>query len=394
MGISFKSHLKCGENTMATKKILVTGGAGFIGSHLVDRLIQAGHQVTVFDSLDSQIHPQNEPPTYLNPKAIFLRGDVRHLSELENALQDIEIIYHLAAAVGVGQSMYQIDRFVETNTSGTAKLLDLVVNKPNKVQKIIIASSNTIYGEGKGICPRCGPVFPKLRPKSQLERKDWEVRCPHCNEILKPCPTDETTPANCTSIYALAKKDQEDMAMMIGNAYGINTTVFRFFLVYGSRQALSNPYTGVCAIFSTNLLNGNPPQIYEDGNQSRDFVHVDDVCQGLMLGMTNSAAKHEIFNIGSGEKITIREVAEILAEKINPKIHPKITQQFRSGDIRHCLSDISKISTKLGYKPKYTFRMGIGELIDWVKNLDIPIQDRTAVATKELEEKGLLKKAP
>jgi dTDP-L-rhamnose 4-epimerase len=376
---------------MVTKKVLITGGAGFIGSHLADKLIGEGHSVTVYDILDPQVHPDQKKPVYLNPNIDFIQADVRNIEKMEEVLKDIEVVYHLAAAVGVGQSMYQIDRFLDVNSGGTAKLLDFLVNKSHSVKKVIVASSNTIYGEGKCDCDHCKAIIkPQIRSKQQLEKNDWELHCPICNNYLIPKATDENTAPDCTSIYAMSKKNQEDMVLMIGKTYGLDTTAFRFFLVYGSRQALTNPYTGVCAIFSTNLLNGNPPLIYEDGNQSRDFVHVKDICQGLYLGMIRPEAKHEVFNIGSGEQITITDVARSVAKHINPEIKPQITQKFRPGDIRHCYADISKISQKLGYTPKYSFQDGIKEVISWVKSIGTPIKDRTAEANKELQEKGLL----
>jgi len=376
-----------------SKKILVTGGAGFIGSHLVDTLIEEkSHKVTVFDVLEEQVHGKsNKPPDYLNKKAKFINGSVVDYNKLEELIKQNEIIFHLAAMVGVGQSMYQINKYIENNISGTANLLDILANSDHNIEKLIIASSNTIYGEGRSNCNKCGIIFPKIRTLDQLKRKDWELNCPNCGSKMEPLFTDEDTPFNSSSIYALSKQAQEQMGLLIGNTYGINTTILRFFLVYGPRQALSNPYTGVCAIFISRLLNGKAPIIFEDGLQSRDFVNVKDVCQALILAMENNASKGEIFNVGTGMPITIREVAENITEKINPKVKPIYNHQYRIGDIRHCVADISKIKIKLGYKPTISFKDGIDEVIEWIKPQLGAIQDYSQRAITELKEKGLLK---
>jgi len=351
------------------KNILITGGAGFIGSHLVDELInEKGHNVTIYDSLEEQVHGEtNQPPDYLNKQGNFIHGSVLDYKNLEELVEETDVIYHLAATVGVGQSMYQIKNYIENNVLGTANLLDILTNTEHNVKKLIIVSSNTVYGEGKSNCSKCGIVFPKLRAPEQLEKKDWEVSCPHCGLKVTPLLTDENTPFDSGSIYALSKQAQEQSGLLIGDTYGIDTTILRFFLVYGSRQALSNPYTGVCAIFSARLFNGKPPIIFEDGLQSRDFVNVKDVCQALILAMEKKAARGEIFNVASGNPITIKEVANIITKKINSKLKPIYNQQFRVGDIRHCLADITKIKEKLGFKPKINFENGIEEVIEWIK---------------------------
>ncbi|MEE9376867.1 MAG: GDP-mannose 4,6-dehydratase [Candidatus Lokiarchaeia archaeon] len=373
-------------------KILVTGGAGFIGSHLIDELLLKKHEIVVYDNLEPQVHGDlDSAPDYLAKDVTFIKNDIRNNKVLFESLEDIEIIFHLAAMVGVGQSMYQIDRYVDVNTLGTARLLNLLVNKPNKVKKLIVASSMSTYGEGRYICEDCGKINPKLRNQEQLENKDWEIFCPICGKKANPTNTDEDKFQDCVSIYALTKKEQEKMCLLIGETYGIKTTALRFFNVYGSRQALSNPYTGVCAIFSSNLLCKKSPIIFEDGDQTRDFVHIQDICQSLLLSMEKQNAANEIFNVGTGIPISIGHVAEVLAEYINPKIKPKITYQYRPGDIRHCFADISKISSKLGYKPKISFEEGMKELIEWVKLQQGKIENNTSIALKELQKKGLLK---
>jgi dTDP-L-rhamnose 4-epimerase len=376
-----------------TKKILITGGAGFIGSHLVDRLIEEkGHDITVFDILEEQVHGKiYDPPEYLNKNAKFIHGSVTDYNKFEELIKDHEVIFHLAAMVGVGQSMYQVKKYVEHNVLGTANLLDILTNSEHNVKKLVIASSNTVYGEGKSKCNKCGIISPELRTPAQLKNKDWENNCHICGEKVKPLLTDETTPLDPSSIYAYSKQAQEHMGLLIGNTYGINTTILRFFLVYGSRQAPSNPYTGVCTIFCTRLLQDKPAIVYEDGLQTRDFVNVKDICQALTLAMEKEAARGEIFNVGSGSPITIKEVAEIITEQINPKLKPIYNQQYRVGDIRNCIADISKISSELGFKPQYSFKEGIKELIDWVKSQQGKIEDKSSIAIDELQKKGLLK---
>ncbi|MHA1727435.1 MAG: GDP-mannose 4,6-dehydratase [Promethearchaeota archaeon] len=376
---------------MTTKKVLVTGGAGFIGSHLIDSLLEKGHVITVYDNLEPQVHGKiTTPPDYLARDITFIRNDVRNRELLQEAITNTEVIFHLAAMVGVGQSMYQIERYVDTNILGTAKLLDILVNEPNEVEKLVVASSMSTYGEGRYICEDCGKINPELRKNEQMEKGDWELNCPFCGKKIIPVPTDEEKEQDCTSIYALTKKEQEKECLLIGKTYGINTTALRFFNAYGSRQSLSNPYTGVCAIFSSNLLCGNSPTIYEDGNQSRDFIHVKDICQSLLLSMEKPEAQGEIFNVGSGQKVTVLQIAKTLADKINQDIMPNITGKFRPGDVRHCFSDISKISNKLDFKPEYSFKDGMEELIQWVKLQQGAVEDKSIIANKELREKGLL----
>jgi dTDP-L-rhamnose 4-epimerase len=292
--------------------------------------------------------------------------------------------------VGVGQSMYQIARYMDVNTQGTSLLLDLLVNSSHSVKKLVVASSMSTYGEGEYICEKCGKVGPELRTKEQMAKKDWELNCPICHQKVKPIPTSEAKVQECTSVYALSKFDQEKLCLMAGKTFGINTTALRFFNVYGSRQALSNPYTGVCAIFSGSLLNGHKPIIYEDGNQTRDFVHVKDIGQALILSMEKPAAENQVFNVGTGVPISIKEVAKTLAKFINPELTPEIQEKFRAGDIRHCYADISKISKLLGYKPKYNFESGMKELVEWVRSQRGKVEDRSEKAHVELKQKGLL----
>ena len=371
--------------------ILVTGGAGFIGSHLVDALIREGHRVRVLDSLEPQVHgvlrAQGKLPEYCNPHAEYLIGDVRDRALLERALEGIDVVFHEAAAVGVGQSMYEIEKYVGMNTHATAVLLDVLANRRARTRKLIVASSMSIYGEGAYQCERDGRVFPRLRSNDQLTQRDWEMRCPACGQIAQPIPTDEEKPLYSTSIYAISKRDQEEMCLCIGRAYHIPTVALRYFNVYGTRQALSNPYTGVAAIFSSRLLNDHVPLIFEDGLQSRDFVHVSDIVQANLLAMKCDAANYDYFNVGTGHPITVHDVAIVLSHALGKEIAPQIVGKFRAGDIRHCVADIAKARRVLGYAPRVTFEDGMRELTDWVRRQDA--QDRVDAAAGELEKRGL-----
>ncbi|MEM3829246.1 MAG: NAD-dependent epimerase/dehydratase family protein, partial [Conexivisphaerales archaeon] len=281
------------------EKVLVTGGAGFIGSHVVDLLIEKDYEVKILDNLEPQVHGiEGKLPSYLNENVTLITGDTRNREDLVKSLEDVDAVIHLAAAVGVGQSMYQISKYVSYNTLGTANLLDVVVNERNNVKKIIVASSMSIYGEGKYYCERCGYVYPKLRDEEQLNKKEWEPKCPICKHEITPVPTDEDKPLNPTSIYAQTKRHQEEMVLLIGRTYGIPSVALRFFNVYGPRQSLRNPYTGVAAIFLSRLLNNKPPYVFEDGNQTRDFVHVKDIAQAVVLALEKSSANYLPLNVG------------------------------------------------------------------------------------------------
>lgn len=370
--------------------ILVTGGAGFIGSHIVDALIARGHQVRVLDSLVEQVHgPHADRPAHLHQAAEFVRGDVREVEVLRRALRGIEVVYHEAAEVGVGQSMYDVTRYVGGNTYATAVLLEILANEPHTVQRLIVASSMSIYGEGAYRCPTHGRVHPFLRPEDQLARKDWEMRCPQCGQPADILGTPEDKPLFPTSIYAISKMDQELMCLSIGRAYNLPTVALRYFNVYGPRQALSNPYTGVAAIFSGRLLNGKPPVIFEDGLQSRDFVHVSDIVQANMLALDRDEAVYEVFNVGTGRALSIYDVATALINELKATVQPEIVGGFRAGDIRHCVADISKARLRLGYEPQVKFEDGLAELVAWVKSQSSV--DRVEQARSELAARGLIR---
>jgi dTDP-L-rhamnose 4-epimerase len=373
---------------VAARNVLVTGGAGFVGSHLVDALLTRGDRVRVFDNLDPQVHgPSRRPPNWLASAAELMVGDVRDPDALGRALEGIEVVYHLAAAVGVGQSMYQIADYTATNSLGTAHLLQLLVDRRQDLQRLVVASSMSIYGEGRYARPDGSAPRSTARSPEQLQRHDWEVRDVD-GTALHPLPTDEEKLIDPTSIYALGKADQERMVLQIGAAYGIPSTALRFFNIYGPRQALSNPYTGVVAIFSSRLLNGNPPLVYEDGEQSRDFVSVHDVVQSLLLAAERKEAVGSAFNVGSGRSISVREVAESLARVLDLQVEPKITGKYRVGDIRHCFADIGRARERLGYEPRVTLEAGMRELVEWLQEQERP-EDGVGRHVEELAVRGL-----
>lgn len=373
-----------------TDRILVTGGAGFIGSFLVDALVEQGHHVRIYDALVPQVHgPEQALPEYLNPNAEFVQGNVLDKTLLARALEDVDVVYHLAAAVGVGQSMYEIQYYTEANTLGGAVLLDLLANTKHQVRKMVVASSMSIYGEGKYECADCGVVHPRLRTEAQLRERDWEMKCPHCSQDVRSLPTDEEKPLYPTSIYAITKRDHEEMFLSTGFAYGIPSVALRFFNTYGPRQALSNPYTGVMAIFSGRLLNRQPPVIYEDGKQSRDFIHVSDIVQGLLLAMERPEADYQVFNLGTGVSTSIGAVTNVLAQHLTEgDVEPVILNQFRAGDIRHCYADIGKARELLGFEPRITLEQGLADLLSWAK--EQTAEDRFAQVEKELAAKSLV----
>jgi dTDP-L-rhamnose 4-epimerase len=368
------------------KNILITGGAGFVGSHLADALLAGGHNVRILDNLTDQVH-HHGIPGYLAEDAEFLHADVRDPAAVKRALSDIDMVFHMAAAVGVGQSMYEIERYMGSNTQGTAVLLQQLLDSKSRVEKLVLASSMSIYGEGKYLCAQCGSVAPQLRSINQLRIKQWEPNCPLCGETLAPIPTDESKPVQCSSIYALSKKDQEEMCLLFGRTYGLPVVALRYFNIYGTRQALSNPYTGVAAIFASRFMNGNPPLIFEDGGQLRDFVSVQDVIAANLQAMESPRADGMALNIGSGEPISIREVAAELAGAMDSEIEAELTQKYRAGDVRHCFADISAARRFLGYTPRVRFADGLKDLVQWLCSQQP--QDRAAEAVAQLSEFGL-----
>lgn len=377
---------------MRFKKILVTGGAGFIGSHLVDQLVAEGYKVRILDNLTPQVH-QNKMPEYLNDllrkNVQFIKGDVTNFKDIQKAIEGTDAIFHEAAVVGVGQSMYEIAHYIYNNTLGTAKLLDYLANNKHKVKRILIASSMSAYGEGLYKCIKCGLVRPPLRTDEQMKKRKWELICPNCKGILVPIGIPETESLRCNSIYAVTKQSQEDLVMIFGKSYGVPTTALRCFNVYGPRQSLSNPYTGVAAIFLSRLKNDKAPVVFEDGLQTRDFISVYDIADANIICLEDERSFGKIFNLGTGNPIAIKKIAEILANLLGKNIKPDITQKFRSGDVRHCAADISLIKKTLGWKPKWSFEEGMNDLIKWGQKEDA--KDLFEKASKELNAKGLIK---
>jgi dTDP-L-rhamnose 4-epimerase len=366
-------------------RILITGGAGFIGSHLADELLRRGHTVRALDNLSPQVHgAAAERPAYLSCDVELIRGDVRDTDTVRRALRDIDAVYHFAAAVGVGQSMYEIDHYTSVNNGGTAVLLQALIDRP--VQRLVVASSMSLYGEGMYRAPDGSIVPGHERPLEQLRGGDWEVRNER-GDALTPIPTPETKAASLSSIYALSKFDQERMCLLTGRAYNMPTVALRFFNVFGTRQSLSNPYTGVLAIFASRLLNDRPPLIFEDGLQRRDFVSVEDVAQACVLALDAPAADGRAFNVGSGHAYTIRDVARMLGAILGKSIDPDVCGKYRVGDIRHCFADISEAQRTLGYRPRVTLEEGLVGLAAWLQE-QAP-DDRVAHASHELAARGL-----
>jgi dTDP-L-rhamnose 4-epimerase len=369
-----------------TKRVLVTGGAGFIGSHLSDLLLKTGYTVRLLDNLSPQVHRGGAAPAYLDPDAELIVGDVRDKDAVERALRGVDAVVHLAAAVGVGQSMYEIVSYTDVNDLGTAVLLEALSRRP--VQRLVCASSMSIYGEGLARRANGEVVAPEERPLEQLRRGQWEL-ADATGSALTPLPTPETKPPSLSSVYALNKFNQERLCLIAGKAYGIDTVALRFFNVYGPRQALSNPYTGVLAIFAARLLNGRPPLVFEDGHQQRDFVHVHDVAQACLMALQSGRGIGQTFNVGSGQSRSILSIAEDLARVMRRNdITPHVVGKYRAGDIRHCFADIGKIQRELGFAPQVEFRAGLEELAEWLS--EQVAEDGVERATAELESRGLV----
>jgi len=370
------------------KSVLVIGGAGFIGSHTVDALLERGYRVRVLDKLEPQVHAQCKVPSYLSSDAELIVGDVRDRCVLERALEGVDSVIYLAALVGVAQSMYEISRYVQGNTGAAADFLEFLMNRQIPLERLVVASSMSAYGEGSYECDECGIVHPDPRPTDQLASHSWELVCASCGSLLRPMPTSETTSLRPTSIYAITKRDHEELFMTVGQAYGIPTVALRYFNVYGPRQALSNPYTGVAAIFSSRILNGHAPIIYEDGGQSRDFVNVRDLARANVLALQCPAAVGQVFNVGTGQAVTVGQIAQLLGDRLGFTEPPSLPGSYREGDIRHCIADISKIQRMLGYEPQISFAEGVDDLISWVRTQSA--EDRVDSAHAELVAHGLV----
>jgi dTDP-L-rhamnose 4-epimerase len=370
-------------------KALVTGGAGFIGSHLVEALLAAGHEVRVLDSLEAQVHGDGGGwPAALHPAAERVRGDVCDPAAVERALAGAEIVFHQAALVGVGQSMYELSRYVRANALGTAVLLEAIAEGRHRVERLVVASSMSIYGEGAYDDVAARPAAPEARSARQLAARAWDL-VDEAGRPLTPCPTPESKPLRPASVYAVTKRVQEELFLGVGRSRGIPTVALRYFNAYGPRQALSNPYTGVLAIFAARLLNGRPPLVHEDGRQSRDFVHVADLVQANLLAMTCPADEGRVYNVGTGRPTSILEVAGLLARTLGTEIAPRVEGSFRAGDIRHCFADLTLARRELGYRPTIDLADGIRQTVEWLRG-QAP-EDRVGEAHAELARRGLIR---
>ena len=371
--------------TVISVRVLVTGGAGFIGSHLVARLVARRDDVVVLDSLEHQVHNGSSGAQLDGVE--FIRADVGDVEAAGRALLGADAVVHLAAAVGVGQSMYEIDRYVRANAMATATFLERMLAGPTRPTRLVVASSMSIYGEGEYECGEHGAVAPRPRSEAQLIARAWECVCPQCGSELQPRPTRETKPLIPTSIYAITKRDHEEMCLVVGEAYAIPTVALRFFNVYGPGQALSNPYTGVAAIFASRLLNGRPPVIFEDGRQTRDFIHVSDIVEGIVAALESEDAVGHAINLGTGRATSIDELAVALARGLGIEIEPERTEQYRAGDIRHCFADTARASQLLGFQAHVELEDGMARLAEWLEGQEA--EDRVEAATEELAVRGL-----
>lgn len=374
------------------KNILITGGAGFIGSRLCEKLFDKGYNITVLDNLSAQVHGNDESALFekIKDKCTFIKGDVCNKEIWPVALKGQDILIHLAAETGTGQSMYELSKYNNVNIMGTTNMLDCLAKDNHSIKKIIIASSRAIYGEGKYICSVHGPTYPLERSELLMQKGDFDLKCIICDIDLQLVGTDEKSKINPLSIYAVNKYCQEMMVMLMGKTLNIPTVSLRYQNVYGPGQSLSNPYTGIISIFSTRLLNGNNLDIYEDGLESRDFVFIDDAVDATILCMQSANADGEIFNIGTGKNITVIEVAESLIRLLDSQGKTSTVGKYRLGDVRHNYADITKIHKILGYSPKYSFQDGLAEFVKWVQNQKI-VEDNYEESIKELKDKGLIR---
>jgi dTDP-L-rhamnose 4-epimerase len=368
--------------------VLITGGAGFIGSHLADDLLRDGHAVRALDSLDPQVHLAGGRPDYLDENIELVAADVRDRDAVRRALEGVDTVVHFAAAVGVGQSMYEIERYTSINAIGAAVLLEEIVERRDGIRKLLVASSMSIYGEGQYGNPKTGEtgLAPGLRPESQLAARQWEPLADD-GTPLEPEPTAESKPLRPTSIYAIGKRDHEEMTLAVGAAYGIPSVALRFFNVYGERQALSNPYTGVAAIFASRLLNDRPPLVFEDGLQTRDFIDVRDIAGCCVLALTRDGADGHTLNVGTGRATTILDVANVIARGLDKEVEPEVVNQYRAGDIRHCYADTQLAEELLGFRAEIPFEVGMQDLLAWLETQEA--SDSVDAAREALVARGL-----
>jgi len=375
------------------KNILITGGAGFIGANLTKKLVSKGYNVTILDNLSKQIHGENQDSElYKSIKNIstFILGDVCNKSDWNKALKGQDAVIHLAAETGTGQSMYEITKYNDVNILGTSHLLNILANESHSIQKMVIASSRSIYGEGKYLCEKDGIVYPNERNDADMSKGLFEPICNNCKEELSLMSTDENSKIHPLSIYGITKQQQEQMTLLMGKSLDVPAVALRYQNVYGPGQSLSNPYTGILSIFSTRMLNGNDIDIYEDGEESRDFVFINDVVDATVLALEKEEANNQIFNVGSGVATTVSQVANSLKEHYRSNVNINISGKYRLGDIRHNYADLSKIKKALGFSPKFDFNSGISEFVKWVKTQEIK-EDKYESSIEELKQKGLIK---
>ncbi len=376
------------------KNILITGGAGFIGSNLALKLIEKGYNVTVLDNLSPQIHgenPEKDSSLYLSikDKVKFILGSVTNEHDWKEALEGQDAIIHYAAETGTGQSMYEVKKYVDVNVGGTAILLDLLVNSKHNIKKIVVASSRSIYGEGKYLSQELGAVYPKQRTDEYMKSGDFEVKYPG-SSALTVVGTDEESKIHPSSVYGITKQNQEQMILTVCPTIGIAGVAFRYQNVYGPGQSLKNPYTGILSIFSTQIKNGNGINIFEDGKETRDFVFIDDVVDATILGLENDAANDQVFNVGTGVAIDVLTVAHELKKNYNSDVTVTISGNYRLGDIRHNYADLTKINTLLGFKPKVSFEEGLKKFAEWVNTQEVQ-KDQYQRSIDEMKSKGLYK---
>lgn len=379
---------------MSIKNVLITGGAGFIGSNLALKLIEKGYQVTVLDNLSPQIHgdnPTETSPLYLSikDKVKFIHGTVTSKSDWEEALKDQDAIVHYAAETGTGQSMYEVEKYVDVNINGTALMLNLLVNGSYNVKKVVVASSRSIYGEGKYISKELGAVYPTQRESIHMDQGDFEVKYPN-SSALTLVGTDEESKIHPSSVYGITKQNQEQMVLTVCPTVGIAGVAFRYQNVYGPGQSLKNPYTGILSIFSTQIKNGNNINIFEDGLESRDFVYIDDVVDATILGLEKEEANNQVFNVGTGVATNVLTVANELVKNYGVEIPIKISGNYRLGDIRHNYADLTKINKLLGFSPKISFEAGLKCFAEWVNTQEVH-EDKYQKSIDEMKAKGLYK---
>jgi dTDP-L-rhamnose 4-epimerase len=378
---------------MSKNTVLITGGAGFIGSHLALKLISRGYVVTVLDNLSAQVHgqePDKESPLYLSirDKVRFIRGTVTSKDDLREAIKGQEVIVHLAAETGTGQSMYEVWQYSDVNIGGTAKLLDLLAKEKHNARRIVVASSRAVYGEGRYHSVEKGYVYPLQRTEACMRKGDFEVKVEGCQQPLTLVGTDEESKIHPTSVYGITKQVQEEMVMTVCPVLDIVPVAFRFQNVYGPGQSLSNPYTGILSIFSTRIVNGNNVIIFEDGHESRDFVFIEDVVDATILGIESDRANNEVFNVGEGVPTNVLTVGKTLIEKFESEVKIVVSGSYRLGDIRHNYADLSRIKSRLNFSPKWTFERGISEFVAWVKDQGIQ-SDKYEESIREMTCRGI-----